>query len=196
MNSTLQQAAFSTWNVPSDTLRASALASKTTPAEVDSWAHQIDDTDLLATLNTLIEVNRVGEFVFRICAGRVQSVSLHALFDRRATEYRQSTTELQMIAMRRGLQPEPGDKMIAALRSVWSLASARWASLNDGTLLAECEAGEGVTRRRLHDAMNQVLPADVRAAVCRHIEDVARSLDSLHEHRSHLATESAPSLDA
>ena len=190
MNSTFPPGAF---GVPTDTLRPPAPTSAKAPAGGNSWEQQIDDADLLATLNTLIEVNRVGEFVFRICAGRAQSDSLHALFDRRATEYRQATTELQMIALRRGLQPEPGDKMIAALRSVWSLASARWSGLNDGTLLAECEAGEGVTRRRLHDAMDQVLPADVRAAVCRHIEDVARSLDSLHEHRSQPVTDAMPS---
>lgn len=148
------------------------------------------DSDALTheVLHTLVEVSQMGECIFRACAEQARSADIRALMQRRANEYAQGTAELQLLALRHGLEPMSRDDMVAAMHQAWFSTRPPIDRQPDSELLAECDGGEDVALQLFAEAMGNALPSDIHDAVRRQIEGVTR----YHDRTRPLRDESEP----
>ncbi len=133
--------------------------------------------DLTDLLNDLIETCKDGEFGFDACAKKVQSGELRSLFLARAEECQKAAQELQALVVQYGGKPESGGSAAGALHRGWVAVRGTLTSHSDRSMLDECERGEDTALARYRDALQQDLPANVRAVVERQAEGARRNHD-------------------
>lgn len=137
-------------------------------------------------LCTLVEVSQLGECIFRACAERARSGDVRALMLRRAGEYAQGTAEMQLLALRHGLEPMSRDDLVAAMHQAWFSTRPPIDQQPDSRLLEECDGGEDVALQLFAEAMANRLPSDIHEAVRRQIEGVTRYHDRTRELRDQM----------
>jgi uncharacterized protein (TIGR02284 family) len=86
-----------------------------------------------------------------------------------------------------GGKPETGGSMTGALHRGWVDVKSAVTDRSDHAILAECEKGEDVAKKRYHDALEEDLPADVRAIVERQYQGVLQTHDRVRDLRDQYA---------
>lgn len=135
----------------------------------------MDHKDIINTLNRLIETSKDGEYGFRTTAEHMKDPELRRLFMTRAEECRQAAAELQTLVMQHGGSAEDGGSASGALHRGWVAVKSKLSGYTDLAMLEESERGEDVALQRYRDALEQALPAALRAVVERQYEGVKRN---------------------
>ncbi|HVE07972.1 MAG TPA: PA2169 family four-helix-bundle protein [Paraburkholderia sp.] len=140
-------------------------------------------TNVIAVLNELIETSKDGERGFLKAADDAHDPQLKELLRSRADTCTQGARELQDLVMQLGGKPESGGTVGGALHRGWVDLKSAVGSRNDHAILADCEKGEDVAKKRYHDALEKDLPADVRAVVERQYQGVLHNHDTIRDLR-------------
>ena len=133
-------------------------------------------TDTIATLNTLIETSKDGEYGFRTSGSQVRSADLRTLFATGAGECAMAVRDLQAQATQRGGSAEDSGTLVGAAHRGWVAMKGTLAGYTDLAVLEETERGEDVALESYRSALGQQnLDPAVRALVERQYEGVKRN---------------------
>jgi uncharacterized protein (TIGR02284 family) len=144
----------------------------------------MDNQDVIATLNDLLETSRDGEQGFRACAEGVQSANLKALLETAARRCAEGAAELEAKVRSLGGEPAQGGSISGSMHRVWTNIKSTIGGMNEHTVLAECERGEDAAKAAYEQALKQNLPADVRALVERQYQGVKANHDRVRNLRN------------
>ncbi|TAL98109.1 MAG: PA2169 family four-helix-bundle protein [Paraburkholderia sp.] len=144
-------------------------------------------TNVVSELNDLVETSKDGEKGFRKAAEDAHDSQLKSLFTSRADDCTRGARELQDAIQQLGGKPDTGGSMTGALHRGWVDLKSAVSSRRDHEILAECEKGEDVAKKRYHDALEKDLPADVRAIVERQYQGVLQNHDRIRDLRDQYA---------
>jgi uncharacterized protein (TIGR02284 family) len=143
----------------------------------------MENDDVIATLNDLIETSRDGEEGFRTCAVGVKSAQLKQMFQQAASRCAQAVSELQAKVRSLGGDPERRGSVSGSLHRAWVNIKSTITGMDEAAVLAECERGEDVARKTYEDALSKDLPADVRSMVERQYQGVRQHQDRVRQLR-------------
>jgi uncharacterized protein (TIGR02284 family) len=138
-------------------------------------------------LNDLVETSKDGEKGFRKAAEDAHDAQLKTMFLSRADDCTRGARELQDVVQTLGGKPETGGSMSGALHRGWVDVKSAVTDRSDYDILAECEKGEDVAKKRYHDALEKDLPVDVRAIVERQYQGVLQNHDRVRDLRDQYA---------
>jgi uncharacterized protein (TIGR02284 family) len=148
-----------------------------------------DDTGLsvnhkvIATLNSLIETCKNGEEGFRTAAEAMSDQSVKTAFAKFARDRWQMARDLQDEVQGLGGKPETGGSLGGAVHRGWMNIKSVVTGNDDQKIIAEAERGEDVAKAAYQSALEQELPAQVRALVerqavqVRAIHDQVRAME-------------------
>jgi uncharacterized protein (TIGR02284 family) len=139
----------------------------------------MDKDDIISTLNDLIETCKDGEEGFRTCAEDVRDMQLKTLFTDRARGCNEAALELQKIVVSLGGDPETKSSVSGALHRRWLDIKSAITGHDDHAILSECERGEDVAKRSYRNALDKVLPEEIRVVVERQYQGVLRNHDQV-----------------
>jgi uncharacterized protein (TIGR02284 family) len=140
--------------------------------------------DVESTLNELIETSKDGEKGFRKAAQDARSPDLKSLFSASATRCAEGASELQGAVAANGGKPERSGSVAAAIHRGWMSVREAVTSRDDHAILEECERGEDYAKAQYKKALEQDLPANVRATVQRQYQGVVENHDKVRALRN------------
>ena len=146
--------------------------------ETNMQNHEIVDT-----LNTLIETSRDGDNGFTACAEDSQDAALRAYFTVCATRCRESVRTLEEVVKSYGGTPEELGSVMGSLNRAWLNLRTAASSNSDLAVLEECERAEDAALRAFQRALEQDLPVDVSAIVRIHLSGVQENHDRVRAMR-------------
>jgi len=126
-------------------------------------------------LNDLIETSKNGEKGFQAAAEDTKNPDLRTRFTKHAQECAAAATELQSIVVQLGEKPEDSGSVMGAVHRGWVNLKSAVAGRTDLAILEECERGEDVAKKQYADALNETLPAEIRAVVQRQYDGLLRN---------------------
>ncbi|NML32821.1 PA2169 family four-helix-bundle protein [Paraburkholderia antibiotica] len=144
-------------------------------------------TNVVSVLNDLVETSKDGEKGFLKAAEDAHDEQLKTMFRSTAEDCSRGARELQDAVQALGGKPESGGSMSGALHRGWVDVKSAVTDRSDHAILAECEKGEDVAKKRYHDALEKDLPADVRAIVERQYQGVLQTHDRVRDLRDQYA---------
>ena len=139
-------------------------------------------------LNELIETSKDGENGFRKAAQDARNPELKSLFNAGAARCAEGVRELEQEVRASGGDPERSGSVVAALHRGWINVREAVTSRDDKAILEECERGEDYAKAQYKKALEQVLPAHVRAIVQRQYEGVISNHDKVRALRDTFRT--------
>lgn len=154
---------------------ASAAARPLSERSID----MVDNDDVVGVLNDLLESARDGEYGFQSCAEHADSGELKGIFQRHSRECAAAALELEQEIRRLGGEPASGGSMSGALHRGWVSVKSALSTRDDKAVLEECERGEDAAVARYRKALNQTLPANIRALVQRQADGAQRNHDEV-----------------
>jgi uncharacterized protein (TIGR02284 family) len=147
----------------------------------------MENKEVIATLNDLIETSKDGEDGFRTCAGAVKNADLKHFFEVAAERCAQGASELQSKVRSLGKSPEQSGSLSGSLHRGWVNIKAAVTGKDEAAVLAECERGEDAAKRAYEDALKKDLPADLRSVVERQYRGVRENHDRIRDMRNVVA---------
>ena len=145
-----------------------------------------DRDDTVSTLNDLIETSKDGEYGFRTCAEHADSAQLRTLLQNRASECATAASELAARVVALGGTADTTGSVAGSMHRGWVAVRSALSTFDDLAVLSECERGEDAAKKAYSDALEQDLPADVRALVAQQYEGVQRNHDMIKRMRDSL----------
>jgi uncharacterized protein (TIGR02284 family) len=146
-------------------------------------------TEIVQTLNELIEISKDGQYSFGFCASHAESAALKLFFQGRAAEFTSAVSELQSLVAEHGGKPVLHGTATGAVHRGWIRVKDTLGGTNDPDLLDDCERGEAQTLKRFRTAANdERLPDGVRATLGRYADATQRCLDQARRLRGELHT--------
>ncbi|HYD79040.1 MAG TPA: PA2169 family four-helix-bundle protein [Paucimonas sp.] len=146
----------------------------------------MDKDDIISTLNDLIETCKDGEAGFRSCAAEIRDTQTKSFLESRAQTCAAAAGELQGLVISYGGDPETGSSLSGALHRRWIDIKSAVTGHDDHAILAECERGEDIAVKSYRNALEKVLPAEVRNVVERQYQGVLRNHDQVKALRDQL----------
>jgi len=144
----------------------------------------MDNQDVIATLNDLLEISRDGEQGFRTCAEGVESPNLKVVFESAARRCAGGAAELEAKIRSIGGVPAQGGSISGSLHRAWTNIKSTITGMSEHSVLAECERGEDAAKAAYEAALQKSLPADVRTLVERQYEGVKANHDRVRNLRN------------
>jgi uncharacterized protein (TIGR02284 family) len=133
--------------------------------------------DVESVLNELIETSKDGEKGFVKAAEDAHDAELKSLFTQCAQRCREGAAELQSQVRAQGGSPAKSGSAAAALHRGWISIKEAVSSREDKAILEECERAEDYAKAQYRKALEQDLPANVRAIVERQNQGVIANHD-------------------
>ena len=146
----------------------------------------MDNDDVVSTLNKLIETCKDGEYGFRTCAEHVKTQQLRTVLLERAESCRKGATELQAEVARLGGKAETDSSTTGTLHRGWVNVKAMLTGDSDLAALNECERGEDAALDRYRDAIKKSLPDEIALVIQRQYEGVKRNHDQIRTLRDQM----------
>ena len=137
----------------------------------------MDNKAVVSVLNDLIETCKDGANGFRTAAAAVQHADAKALFTSRVPTIEGAAAELQAQVRRLGGDAETTGSVAAAVHRGWIGLKSAVTGKNDAAIITECERGEQLAVKNYEDALEEDLPADVRAIVERQYRGAVQNLE-------------------
>ncbi|WP_394789906.1 PA2169 family four-helix-bundle protein [Rhodoferax sp.] len=125
----------------------------------------LDNDDVIAVLNDLLETCRDGEYGFNTCADHTSTAQLKVVFQQRSKDCTAAALELYNHILRLGGTPKDGGTASGAIHRGWAAVRGALSGYSDYAVLDECERGEDTALARYRKALKEALPADIRAVV-------------------------------
>jgi uncharacterized protein (TIGR02284 family) len=150
----------------------------------------IANDEVISTLNNLVETCKDGQNGFRTAAEGVKNSELTALFNTYSQQRGQFASELQNEVRSLGGDPEKTGSTAAALHRGWINIKSTVTGEDEGAVISECERGEDSAVKAYEEALQEDLPANVRAIVetqfakVKEAHDRIRSLEKAKAQRS------------
>ena len=138
-----------------------------------------DNETVISTLNGLIETCRDGQNGFQTAAEGVTRSELKTLFHGYSQQRARFVGELQNEVRRLGGDPENMGSVAATLHRGWIDIRSAVSGGDDGAVISECERGEDAAVAAYRGALDQDLPANIRAAVERQFAEVKQAHDRI-----------------
>lgn len=136
-----------------------------------------DVGDVISTLNGLIETCKDGANGFRTAADGVGDAAIQRLFTSYAQQRQEFADELQQLVNRLGGDPSDAGHIAGAVHRGWINLKAAITGKDDGAVISEAERGEDFAKDRYRKALDETLPADVRATVERQFMQIKDAHD-------------------
>ena len=138
-----------------------------------------DNDNVISTLNGLIETCRDGQNGFQTAAEGVTNSELKTLFHGYAQQRAQFVGDLQTEVRRLGGDPENMGSVAATLHRGWINIKSTVTGKDESAIIAECERGEDSAVSAYRDALDEDLPANIRAVVERQYAEVKQAHDRI-----------------
>lgn len=139
----------------------------------------MDNDEIIATLNDLIETSKDGELGFRTCADDAGDPQLKSFFDKRSRRCAAAAIELQDLVRAYGGDPATSGGLGGAAHRRWIDIKAFITGKDDKAVLKECERGEDVAVSSYQRALARNLPEQVRVVVERQYQGVLQNQDEV-----------------
>jgi len=133
--------------------------------------------ETVSVLNELIETSKDGEKGFEKAAQDAHDAELKSLFAEGARRCHEGASELQALVRAEGGAPEKTGSAAGAVHRGWMSVKEAITSRDDKAILEECERGEDHAKAKYRKALEQDLPADIRAIVERQYQGVLANHD-------------------
>jgi uncharacterized protein (TIGR02284 family) len=149
----------------------------------------MDRSDMISTLNNLVETCRNGENGFRTAAEGVDDPSLKSLFQNYSRQRAEFVSELQAEVRRLGGDPQNTGSVAASLHRGWINIKSLVTGKDEGAIIAECERGEDSALRNYEEALRQPLDPQTMDLVrqqhlrVKEAHDRVRALELAHTSR-------------
>jgi uncharacterized protein (TIGR02284 family) len=137
------------------------------------------NSEVISTLNNLIETCRDGQEGFQTAAEAVGRGELKTLFLGYSQQRAGFVGELQDEVRRLGGEADNTGSVAATLHRGWIDLKAAVTGRDDSAILAECERGEDSAVANYRDALDTDLPANIRATVERQFGEVKQAHDRI-----------------
>ncbi len=121
--------------------------------------------NVISTLNNLIETNKDGQEGFKTAAEGVKNSETKSAFYEYAQQRSQFAGELQSAVRELGGDPESTGSVSGAIHRGWINIKSAVTGQDDQAILNEAERGEDSAKSAYKDALEEELPANVRAIV-------------------------------
>ena len=151
----------------------------------------VDNNDVIAILNELIETSKDGEEGFRSSAENVADARIRDFFLRRSIEVGASVRELQDIVRSLGGEPVDSTSIGGTLHRRWIELKTALTNNDTVAVLNEAERGEDVALNAYRDALEIELPNEIRAVITRQLDGVKRNHDLVKQLRDIFDAEAA-----
>lgn len=138
-----------------------------------------DRDDVLEALDDLLKTCRDGEKGFKEAAEHTRTASLATLLRDRAQTCARGAEELVAAIGQLGGEANDRGSATGALHRGWVSARGSVGALSDLDMLEECERGEDAALARYRKALQQALPADLRALVQQQMAGAQRNHDEI-----------------
>jgi uncharacterized protein (TIGR02284 family) len=145
-----------------------------------------DNSDVISTLNGLIETCKDGEKGFRTAAEGLTNADLATLFLNYAEQRASFAAELQAEVRRLGGDAETTGSAMGAVHRGWIDIKSAVAGKDEGAVIAEAERGEDHAVKEYRQALEKNLPTSIQTIVenqyihVRDAHDHVRALERLH----------------
>ena len=138
-------------------------------------------TEVISTLNSLIETLKDGQEGFRQASEAVNDAPMKTLFNELSLQRSKFAGELQSQAIQLGeSNPEDSSSTAGALHRAWINLKSVLTSQDDHAILAECERGEDSAVAEYKKAMeDDNLSAPAREIVSRQYTEVKAAHDKI-----------------
>ncbi|MDO8299925.1 PA2169 family four-helix-bundle protein [Lacisediminimonas sp.] len=148
----------------------------------------MDDDDIIAMLNDLIETCKDGEQGFQVCAEDISDPDMKAFLLDRARTCAQAAIELQEHVVGLGGEPETSGSVAAGLHRRWVDIKSAVTGKDDETILDECERGEDVAVKSYRGALEKDFPLALRSMVEKQYKGAVRNHDQVKALRDRVRT--------
>ena len=144
----------------------------------------MDNHQVVATLNKLLETTKDGEEGFRTCAEAVTNPRLKTVFEDAARRCDGGDAELQAEIRKLGGEPTTSGTVGGSLHRAWTNIKSSITGKDEHAVLAECERGEDVAKSAYEAALKEDLPPNVKAIVQRQYQGVKENHDRIRNMRN------------
>jgi uncharacterized protein (TIGR02284 family) len=125
----------------------------------------VDNDNVISTLNGLIETCRDGQEGFQQAADGVERSDLKSLFFEFSQQRAQFTGELQDLVRGLGGDPENAGSLAGSLHRGWINIKAAVTGKDDGAILNECERGEDTAKSTYKSALEESMPEYIKETI-------------------------------
>jgi len=141
----------------------------------------MNKTEVISTLNNLIEICRKGQAEFRKAADSVQNSEFRRLFNIFHQQRTQFITELQTELNRLGGESESAVETKPSNTIPFVSAAARKTMVNrdEASVVADCQSEEESAVNDYQEALKADLPLDVQYVVKRQYMDIKDAYDRI-----------------
>ncbi|MEX0684681.1 MAG: PA2169 family four-helix-bundle protein [Balneolales bacterium] len=144
----------------------------------------MDNASIVSIISRLIETCKDGQEGFRTASEDVEDSNLKSLFSSYSLQRSEFAGELQDVLLNMGEKnPEDKSSYTGALHRGWINLKQALAGKERQAILAECERGEKAAVSEYESALQEDLPATVRATVEKQHSEVKTSLNRIRELR-------------
>jgi len=144
----------------------------------------MDNQDVIAMLNDLLQITRDGEQGFQTCAEGVQSRHLKSALEAAARHCAEGAAELEAKVRNLGGEPARGGSIGGSMHRAWTNVKSVITGMNEHAVLSECERGEDAAMAAYEAALKKSLPTDVRTLVERQYQGVKANHESVRNLRT------------
>jgi len=137
------------------------------------------DTQVVSTLNNLIQTCRDGQEGFRTAAEGASNPELKELFHGYSRQRASFAGELRDEVRRMGGEAADGGSVTGSFHRGWMGLKAALAGEDERAVLGECERGEESALAAYRAALGVDLPAGVRVMVERQFAEVKEALQQI-----------------
>lgn len=173
------------WSEAQHATRA-AWSRVTQTSTASPWA-EIDNDDVIDTLQDLAECCKDGEYGFREAAEQVKRQDLKTVLTQRANDCQTAAQELHEQIHALGGTPDDSGTTAGAVHRGWVAVKTMFSSYDDKAVLDECEQGEDKALATYRKALKQPMPVALQHLVERQMQGVQRNHDQIKQLRDSMA---------
>jgi uncharacterized protein (TIGR02284 family) len=140
----------------------------------------MNNEETISVLNDLIQVSKDGEREFHDCAEKVADPELLNFFTKTSQRCAEGAAMLQEEVNRLGGEPKTEGSFSGAAHRMWSNLKTAVAGNDKDSILKACEIGEQHAVEAYDKALQEDLPADIRAMVEMQHQGVVANRDRVH----------------
>lgn len=140
-------------------------------------------SDVISTLNNLIETCKDGQNGFQTAAADVENSNLKSVFYEFGQQRAQFVGELQALVRELGGDPENTGSTAATLHRGWINIKSVLTGKDEAAILNEAERGEDIAKNAYKEAAAMSLPSNVLSVIQRQYAEVQKAHDTVRDLR-------------